>query len=601
MRHTLCQSNLFVPNNQNFKTNPLQTKVSTPTSLRDTATISIHKTNSATEKSVHLNTSAQNVRGNMHNTNTNITPKILLPTPIMVQQLNDLLNGYHNKDFIINGFTEGFRLKFEREDLPLDSKNSQSAINNPEAVNLKLKQEIDLGRIVGPFEKQPFPNFKSFPLAIKEKKNTGKYRLLHNLSYPYDDRSVNFNISHENSTVKYAKIHDAILQIQSCSPKAFLAKLDISDAFRIVPLHPSQYHLTGFYWHGYYYDRCLPMGCSSSCQIFEEVSNALKWILEYKLGVKNVIKILDDFLFINNSKQECQNYLNKFCWLCREVGVPLAPHKTVNPTNDLDFLGVGLNSIEMLAYIPQDKITDYTQLVTSTLNKSKVTLRELKSLLGKLQFSTCIITTGRAFLRRMYDLTKGIAKPFYFIRITKEVKEDLKIWEMFLKNFNGKTIIRELPVNDSLTLHMYSDASKLGFGATFGSEWIQSTWPENWKVLNIALLELFPIYVMINMFGMKLTNSKILFHCDNIAVVSIVNNQTSKDKLIMKLVRPLVLLLLQFNINFKAVHIAGVKNVLADAISRYQVDNKMLEMYGMQEKPLDIPETLKPTNFQLWS
>ena len=156
----------------------------------------------------------------------------------MVQQLNDLLNGYHNKDFIINGFTEGFRLKFEGEDLPLDSKNSQSAINNPEAVNLKLKQEIDLGRIVGPFEK-PFPNFKSFPLAIKEKKNTGKYRLLHNLSYPYDDRSVNFNISHENSTVKYAKIHDAILQIQSCSPKAFLAKSDISDAFRIVPLHPS--------------------------------------------------------------------------------------------------------------------------------------------------------------------------------------------------------------------------------------------------------------------------------------------------------------------------------------------------------------------------
>ena len=98
----------------------------------------------------------------------------------MVQQLNDLLNGYHNKDFIINGFTEGFQLKFEGEDLPLDSKNSQSAINNPEAVNLKLKQEIDLGRIVGAFEKQPFPNFKSFPLAIKEKKNTGKYRLLHN-------------------------------------------------------------------------------------------------------------------------------------------------------------------------------------------------------------------------------------------------------------------------------------------------------------------------------------------------------------------------------------------------------------------------------------
>lgn len=48
-----------------------------------------------------------------------------------------------------------------------------------------------------------------------------------------------------------------------------MAKTDIEDAFRIIPIHPSDYHLLGFIWEGqFYYDKCLPMGASSSCQIF---------------------------------------------------------------------------------------------------------------------------------------------------------------------------------------------------------------------------------------------------------------------------------------------------------------------------------------------
>ena len=39
----------------------------------------------------------------------------------------------------------------------------------------------------------------------------------------------------------------------------------------------------------------------------------------------------------------------------------------------------------------------------------------------------------------------------------------------------------------------------------------------------------------------------------------------------MIFVRRLVLLLLRFNINMRAVHIAGIRNVLAEALSRLQV------------------------------
>jgi len=56
-----------------------------------------------------------------------------------------------------------------------------------------------------------------------------------------------------------------------------------------------------------------------------------------------------------------------------------------------------------------------------------------------------------------------------------------------------------------------------------------------------------------------------------IAVVYIINKQTSKDPTIMILVRRLVLPILKFNILFKVSHIAGIKNIAADQLSRLQI------------------------------
>ena len=216
-----------------------------------------------------------------------------------------------------------------------------------------------------------------------------------------------------------------------------MAKSDISEAFRLIPISPKDYHLTGFFFQGYYYDRCLPMGCASSCKIFERFSTALKWILENKFGVHNVVKILDDFMFIESDYNKCAKSLQAFIKLCSDVGVPLAVHKTEGPTNVITFLGIQLNSIQMIAQLPPDKIAQYTEDVKQALLMSKITLRELKSLTGKLQFATTVVTTGKAFLRRMYDLTKGITKPFYFVRLTKGVKHAgfTNVVTVFIKSY----------------------------------------------------------------------------------------------------------------------------------------------------------------------
>ena len=163
------------------------------------------------------------------------------------------------------------------------------------------------------------------PISIrgKKKKSTkGKFKLLHDLSFPYDDTSVNANIPDSAAKVSYTSVleaFDIINNLGSC----FLAKSDIADAYRIVPLHPSQYPLTGFKLKGsFYFDKCLPMGARSACQFFFLTYFIwISFILKNLYKVSFVIKLLDDFLFFGKFSEECRYGLECFRNKCARVGV----------------------------------------------------------------------------------------------------------------------------------------------------------------------------------------------------------------------------------------------------------------------------------------
>ena len=121
-----------------------------------------------------------------------------------------------------------------------------------------------------------------------------------------------------------------------------------------------------------------------------------------------VVKVLDDFLFINRTFNLSAADLFNFENMCSHLGVPIAKDKNVGPTHCLTFLGIELNTVSMTAKLSIDKLRTYAENIDSTLLKDKCTLRELKSLLGQLQFSTSVIPVGKCFLRRMYDATIGI-------------------------------------------------------------------------------------------------------------------------------------------------------------------------------------------------
>ena len=126
----------------------------------------------------------------------------------------------------------------------------------------------------------------------------------------------------------------------------------------------------------------------------------------------------------------------------------------------ITFLGTELDTASMTAHLPIEKLHRYQNTILSVTSQNKVTPRLLKSIIGMLQFATAVVTPGRLFLRRLYDLTMQVTKPHHFIRLTKEVKEHLCMWFSFLQSYNGKTIINRQLVTMTSTAHLYSDASK---------------------------------------------------------------------------------------------------------------------------------------------
>lgn len=435
-----------------------------------------------------------------------------------------------------------------------------------------LQKELSLGRIAGPFVTTPLDNLVISPLGIVPKKESGKYRLIHDLSYPRHS-SVNTFIGDDYASVKYDTLDRVVELVQTFGQGALMAKVDIQEAFRIVPIHPSDRHLLGFKFDGcVYVDKCLPMGCRSSCQIFETLSTALQSAAIIHFDCSGITHILDDFIFVG-PKQSSQvlRHLNSFLYMCFDCGIPIKESKTVLPTTVIQAHGIEVDSVAMELRLPQDKLVNAVHLLSQFSTRRKATLRELQSLIGVLNFACKAVRPGRPFLRRLIDLTTGVPNPNHHISITREARADMAAWLLFLRSFNGVSLIHDLQWRDNDALRLYTDASgSLGFAAVFGMHWFVSTWPTSLSALHITIKELFPIVLTLEIWGPFLANSKVIFKSDNMSVVHIINKQSSPDRSIMILVRRLVVAALQFNILFRAQHIPGVHNVVADRLSRFQ-------------------------------
>lgn len=144
-------------------------------------------------------------------------------------------------------------------------------------------------------------------MELSPRKPPSDFRLIHHLSHSKAG-SVNDGIPEQLCSVWYTSFDQAVAVVREYGISVEMAKCDINSAFRLLPVHPDDFELLGFYFEGsYYMDRALPMGCSISCAAFERFSSFLEWALRQQTHSTHTAYYLDDFLLVSSlgSGQGC--------------------------------------------------------------------------------------------------------------------------------------------------------------------------------------------------------------------------------------------------------------------------------------------------------
>ena len=256
--------------------------------------------------------------------------------------------------------------------------------------------------MLGPFPIASMPDIQINRIGVIPKRSSSnKWRLITDLSFP-PGKSVNDGINPELTTLSYINVDQIALKITQLGRGSQLSKMDIEEACRIVPIHPDDRHLLGCQSDNQVYiGISLPFGLRSAPIIFTALADALQWVIEQR-GTSHVAHYLDDFVTVGTPNTD-QCYINQqiICRTCQELGIPLAPHKTVGPSTCLVFLGIEIDTIAMELRLPQEKLHKLQELLQEWQLKKTCTRHSLESLLGYLNHACKVVRPGRSFIGRL--------------------------------------------------------------------------------------------------------------------------------------------------------------------------------------------------------
>lgn len=418
----------------------------------------------------------------------------------------------------------------------------------------------------------------------------GKFRLIVDLSSP-QGHSVNDGIHPGLCSLQYASVDQAAAMVNQLGKGAFMAKLDLKSAYRMVPVHPHDQPLLGIEWQGSVYcDLALPFGLRSAPKIFTAVADALAWAMICQ-GIGNVLHYLDDFFFCAATASAVAEALGIALPLCTSLGLPVAPQKVEGPSTTITFLGIQLDTVEQEIRLPRQKLIRLQGIVDGWTRKKCATKHQLQVLLGHLGHAATVVRPGRTFTRHLIEATKIPKRPFHKVRLNVQCRADIAWWSAFLQGWNG---ISYLSAKLCHTCIVADASGSWGCGAFEKDSlcWFQIQWPQSWQYVNIAVKEMLPLVVGAAIWGSRWEGHRVSFLSDNLAVVNVLTARSAKDPHIMHLLRCLFFFEAHFKFEHVAQHVPGKMNTAADALSR----NRSSEFHSIypqaQQCPSSIPHPL---------
>ena len=89
---------------------------------------------------------------------------------------------------------------------------------------------------------------------------------------------------------------DDIADIMPLGRGSLMAKFNVQNAYRIMPVHTEDRHLLDIKWRdAFYVDMVLPFGVMSAPYIFRCITDLVEWVPKRNYDVTSLMHYLDDF------------------------------------------------------------------------------------------------------------------------------------------------------------------------------------------------------------------------------------------------------------------------------------------------------------------
>ena len=492
------------------------------------------------------------------------------PSPIVLEVLARFLTFFPDQrlvTYVLDGIQHGFRIGVSgMGQLRPVSRNHPSSASNPAVVSAYISAERAAGRLLGPLPSSPSVHVS--PIGLVPKGHGGDaWRMIVDLSYPRG-RSVNDFIDPSICSPTYPSIDDAVAVILALGRGTELVKIDLKNAYRILPIHPDDRQFLGIAWEGHVYiDQCLPFGLRSAPKIFSAFADVLAWVLHSR-GVRYLLHYLDDFLLFGPPRSgEGRRFLHIALSTLAALGIPVSMSKLEGPSTSVTFLGIVVDTARFELRLPEDKLSRIRALVTTWIRRRSGRRSDIESLLGHLSHAAIVVRPGRIFLRHLFSLMARVAQRHHFVHLDRVVKADLAWWDCFLQSWHGSSFI--IP-DGPASIQIHSDASgSFGCGAfTSDLQWLQLQWPGSWAHVDISVKEMVPIVLAAALWGDSWRGSRVCFLSDNAAVVAVLNCHSPRHPILLHLLRCLYFYSAHYQFSYCASHLPGVLNTAADALSR---------------------------------
>ena len=429
---------------------------------------------------------------------------------------------------------------------------------------------VSSGRVVG-----------LIAIGVVDKEHSGfvKVRIISDYSRP-EGTSLNDSIVIEK--VKFETVKSAYPYML---PHYFMAKIDLTKAYRSVPVAMQFWERQGFQWDDkIYMDLRMPFGNKAAPGIFHRITMAIQRYM-HSVGFPGVVGYLDDFLIIAKSHSECLRGYNILLKFLRQLGFEVNEGKCVLPCQSLIFLGIQLDTNingAVMVSLCKDKVARVMEGCSEMCGLQWVSMKKLESHLGLLVFCSQVVPGASLYLRSGFSLLhQGVTVPGYkgFLFVTREFALDMAWWVKFLGVFNGKRVRLDKPV--VLPSYFTLDASTVtGMGGFLEGKYFAVIWEEFRQVQrkpfypfkdeatsHINYLELFAVYWALRIWGSIMQGKRLCLWTDSMVVRGMMRRFWGKSTFI-PLLKEIFVMTVKYDVSFQVEYIHTKSNVLSDSLSR---------------------------------